>query len=202
MGDKQCPALHGASRRTRRARCPQQTPAPAAKQLPGKDGRKQHAKAGERPQALPFAFPQGARSLLHLGSATGRSMDGTPSAPVGAATQHGHSIPSVPGTFALPFTSSLVFFHTITLSSIDAIIFPHVPPAPLLPPPLVREFFGPRDPVFSGRQETHHALGTVGESRPVPRPLPSTQMGKKTQKKSEKTQPTACLSNAPRFFVH
>lgn len=62
------------------------------------------------------------------------------------------------------------------------------------PPPLVREFFGPRDPVFSWMQGKHRVLGTVGGSLPAP-----ARYRKKTTK-SEKTQPTTCLSNAPRFL--
>lgn len=126
-----------------------------------------------------------------LGSAPG------PAAPPAAATQHGHPHPlprvRLPSR-ALPYRSSLISFHTITLSSINAMGFPHAPPAPILPPPLVREFFGPRDPVFSWMQGKHRVLGTVGGSHPAP-----ARYQKKTTK-SEKTQPTTCLSNAPRFL--
>lgn len=147
-----------------------------------------------RGMAAGFAFCLSPRSSTPppLGSAPG------PAAPAAAATQHGHPQPlprvRLPSR-ALPHRSSLISFHAITLSGINAIGFPHAPPAPILPL-LVREFFGPRDPVFSWMQGKHRVLGTVGGSHPAP-----ARYRKKTTK-SEKTQPTTCLSNAPRFFVH
>lgn len=68
-------------------------------------------KAGEQPQVLLSAFPQGALPFLRLGSATGHSVDRTPSAPMGAATQHGDPNPSAPGTFAIPSSSLQVISH-------------------------------------------------------------------------------------------
>lgn len=135
-----------------------------AEQLPGTDGRKQDT---PRQGNGRFAFCLSPRSSLPppLGSAPG------PAAPAAAATQHGHPQPlprvCLPSR-ALPYGSSLISFHTITLSSIKAIGFPHAPPAPILPPPLVREFFGPRDPVFLWMQGKHRVLGTVGRSHPAP----------------------------------
>lgn len=120
-----------------------------------------------------------------------------PSAPPAAAAQHGHPLPRVclPSR-ALPFGSSFISFHTITLSSINAIGFPHAPPAPILPPPLVREFFGPRDPVFSWMQGKHRVLGTVGGSHPAP-----ARYRKKTHK--VRKDPTNHLSQqCTLVFVH
>lgn len=64
-------------------------------------------KAGEWLQVL----PQGALSLLRLSSTTGHGVDGTPSAPTGAATQHGDPSPSAPGTFAMPNSSLQIISH-------------------------------------------------------------------------------------------
>lgn len=117
MGDKQHPALRGAGRSCSQPEDEEGSvqaadPSPGGKAAAWRRRPKtRHAKAGERPQALPFAFPQGALSLLHLGSATGRGVDGIPAAPMGAATQCGHPNPSARGTFAIPSSSLHIISH-------------------------------------------------------------------------------------------
>lgn len=186
VGDKQRPTLRGAGRscsqpEDEEGSVPAADPSPGSKAAAWRRRLKiRHAKAGEEPQALPFAFPQGALPLPHLGSAT--VWTGAPQHPA-RSPQPGHILPPR----APPYRSFFIFFsHTITLSSITPVVFPHAPPSPLLLPPRVREFFGPRDQVFSRGQEMHHVLGMVGESHPAPHPLPDMQMGSKKKPQNTK----------------
>lgn len=117
MGDKQRPALQSAGRSCSQPE-DEEGWVQAADPSPGSEAaacrrwpKTRHAKAEERPQALPFAFLHGALPLLHSGSATGRGVDGTPSAPTGAATQHGHPNSSALGAFAIPSSSLQIISH-------------------------------------------------------------------------------------------
>lgn len=150
-----------------------------------------HAKAGEWPQASPFACPQGALPLLPWALPPAPQLPrllppstATPTLCLGCIcrpelfpTDH-LSFLSIPS----PLAASMPWASRTLLLLLSC------------PPPLVREFFGPRDPVFSWMQGKHRVLGTVGGSHPAP-----ARYQKKTTK-SEKTQPTTCLSNAPRFL--
>lgn len=132
-----------------------------AEQLPGQDGRNQDTPRQGMATGSALCLSPPSSTPPPLGSVP------NPTAPTAAATTHPLPRARLPSP-ALPYRSSLISFHTITLSSINAIGFPHAPPAPFLPPPLVREFFGPRDPVFSWMQGKHRVLGTVGGSHPAP----------------------------------
>lgn len=188
----------------RRARCRQQTPAWVAKQLPGKDGEEQVApKQGNSHRFCSLLFHKGLYPSCAWGLQPATAWTGPPQHPWVLPPNMVTPIPlpraHLPSQ-ALPYRSSLIFFHTITLSSIDAIILLHAPPACLLLPPWVREFFGPRAQVFSRRQEMHHVPGTVGEYHPAPRPLPSTQTGKKPQKSQKKPNQPPVSAMHPGFL--
>lgn len=111
MGDKRLPASHIAGRSCSQPEDEESSVRAADPSLGSKAAARQRrrrtscTKAGEQPQVLLSAFPQGALPFLCLGSATGHSVDRTPSAPMGAATLHGDPNPSAPGTFAIPSSS-------------------------------------------------------------------------------------------------
>lgn len=116
-GDKQLPASHVAGRSCSQPEDEEGSVQAADPSLGSKAAAWQRrrrtscTKAGEQPQVLLSAFPQGALPFLHLGSAASHSVDRTPSAPMGAVTQRGDPNPSAPGTFAIPSSSLQVISH-------------------------------------------------------------------------------------------
>lgn len=103
------------------------------------------------------------------------------------STQHGHPNPSAPGMFASLSSS----FQTISpcFPSPSAALMPSALCTLLSSPPLslLHEFFGPRDQMFSWRQEMHHVLGGHGGQEP-PSPASPARYAKTGRKKTKKRE--------------